>query len=704
MKKINFIFGLHNHQPVGNFGFCFDNAYNNAYLPFLEAVERHPKMKICLHFSGILLDYLIKNRPQYVEILKKLVDRGQVEILTGGYYEPILPSIPEDDRNGQIEKLTDLIKETFGTTPSGLWPAERVWEPQLVKTLTDNSIKYAVLDDSHFKMLGFTDEKLKGRYVTEESGKTASIFPISKTLRYSIPFKSPEETIEILRQMADDSGNAVALSFDDGEKFGDWPETYKTCYEEKWLERFFELIEINSDWINTMTLGEANENLPALGLAYLPCASYPEMMEWSLPEKNAAVEMNKNSSAPESGQVKAAGYWRNFLVKYPEANNMHKKMLHVSDQVNDMVRGKIKSDALSHLWAGQCNCSYWHGWFGGLYLPHLRSAVYENLIKAENIAFSKKHRGKSVIRQAVHDFNLDGANEVLVENNFYNFYIAPEKGMSVFEIDDKKSNSNLLNVLSRKPEKYHGTLKDIIAGKYTSTEIHEKYKIKDNIEELQKHLNYDNYLKNSFIDHFLDDDTDIFSVYKNNYKEAGNFINSRYKYKIEESSNGKIKIESSFEGKIIKNGVSYPIRVKKTFNFESNSSEIKVDYLITNISGQKLDCHYACELNLGLHDSNENNQYFYVPGVELNDKKSTALGAIEDVNEFGFADKLRNLDITLETSEDINLWRFPIETVSISDGGFEKIIQGVTLFLHKKIELEKNEFKKISFKLNMNSL
>src|ERR1044072_5704898 len=86
------------------------------------------------------------------------------------------------------------------------------------------------------------------------------------------------------------------------------------------------------------------------------------------------------------------GIWRNFLMKYPESNAMYKKMLRVSSKVH---AGKKNEAALDHLWAGQCNCAYWHGVFGGLYLPVLRQAIYRNLIEAERILDEDKNGSSS---------------------------------------------------------------------------------------------------------------------------------------------------------------------------------------------------------------------------------------------------------------------------------------------------------------------
>ena len=111
MKKVKFAFAIHNHQPVGNFEHVFEHAFSNSYLPFLETLERHPRFKIGLHFSGILLEWIKKHHPQVFDKLRALIQRGQVEMLTGGFYEPILAVIPDRDKIGQIDKLSGFLKD-----------------------------------------------------------------------------------------------------------------------------------------------------------------------------------------------------------------------------------------------------------------------------------------------------------------------------------------------------------------------------------------------------------------------------------------------------------------------------------------------------------------------------------------------------------------------------------------------------------------
>ncbi|MBE9528543.1 MAG: hypothetical protein IME99_04825, partial [Proteobacteria bacterium] len=118
---------IHNHQPAGNFDFVLKDAYKQSYWPFLKTLSRYPSIKLTLHNSGYLLDWMAKNRPEYIELLATMVDRGQVEVMGGGFYEPILPVIPDEDRVGQISLMSERIELMLGRKPKGMWLAERVW-------------------------------------------------------------------------------------------------------------------------------------------------------------------------------------------------------------------------------------------------------------------------------------------------------------------------------------------------------------------------------------------------------------------------------------------------------------------------------------------------------------------------------------------------------------------------------------------------
>ena len=134
-RRISLTLVLHNHQPVGNFGFVFEDNYKKAYEPMLDALERHPGVRLGLHYTGPLLDWFKASRPEAIERLRALVERGQVEVLGGGYYEPVLASLREDDRVGQLTRMADEVESLVRQRPTGAWLAERVWEPDIPKAL-----------------------------------------------------------------------------------------------------------------------------------------------------------------------------------------------------------------------------------------------------------------------------------------------------------------------------------------------------------------------------------------------------------------------------------------------------------------------------------------------------------------------------------------------------------------------------------------
>ena len=194
-KPFYLALAFHNHQPVGNFDFVFAEAYEKSYLPMVEILEKHAAIRLALHYTGSLRDWIVKNRPDFFPRVAALVARGQVEMLTGGYYEPILVSIPDADKLGQIAMLTESVRSDFGVEPRGAWLAERVWEPSLAKPLAQAGVEYIIVDDTHFKHVGLTDDDLFGYYVTEEQGYPLKVFGTSKQLRYSIPWASVNEVM-----------------------------------------------------------------------------------------------------------------------------------------------------------------------------------------------------------------------------------------------------------------------------------------------------------------------------------------------------------------------------------------------------------------------------------------------------------------------------------------------------------------------------
>ena len=203
MRPVTLVLVVHDHQPVGNFDGVFAGAYRDAYAPFLDLHERRPGLRVGLHTSGPLLEWLEAHEPEYLSRLSALVGRGQVEPWGGAMYEPILPAIPEHDRRDQIVLMADRLERVLGRRPRGMWLAERVWEPGLASSLAAAGVEYTAVDDAHFVAAGFERERLWGCFQTEDQGLALRVFPIHRELRYAIPFGEPEEVVELLARVAE---------------------------------------------------------------------------------------------------------------------------------------------------------------------------------------------------------------------------------------------------------------------------------------------------------------------------------------------------------------------------------------------------------------------------------------------------------------------------------------------------------------------
>lgn len=704
MKQITLILAIHSHQPVGNFNHVFEDVYQKAYLPFIKVLEKHPDIKISLHYSGSLLNWFLEKHPEIISKVKKLIQQGQVEILTGGFYEPILPSIPDRDKKGQIEKLTNVIKNYFGIVPKGMWLAERVWEPSLAKPLGETGVEFTLVDDTHFKWTGLKDENLLGYYVTEEEGTPINIFPINQRLRYLIPFAPKvEDVLEYLESLADEQTKKMILMGDDGEKFGSWPDTYEWVYEKGWLDNFFTTIE-KTDWIKTSTLSNWLAQNSSLGRVYLPCASYNELMEWALPAhsfieyEKAIYDLSKNKKYQPYLQFIKGGFWRNFLVKYSEANNMHKKMLYISHKIAQVSQASevliyTEEDkfidnrppsidkAKDELWQGQCNCAYWHGIFGGLYLPHLRNAIYQHLISAESTVDSILHNMPNWIEIEAIDFDKDGEKEILVSTHYLNLYFQPLRGGTLFELDYKPKLCNIINTLSRKEEGYHQKIKQIPISKHLNEakSIHDHIRVKQ--QDLDKYLCYDFYRRVSLIDHFLDNDVTLEDFSKCDYKEIGDFVNQPYKHRVRRAKD-EIILDLARNGKVL----DLAVGVTKSVKINANNKEIEINYEIKNDDKKDINLWFGVEFNFALPGGHQGT--YYIPeGELLKDSKLDAMAINLNCKEIALKDEIGGIDIHFNFSHPCQLWRFPIYTVSSSESGFELGYQGSVFFPNWKFEL-----------------
>jgi hypothetical protein len=674
---------IHAHQPCGNFEHVLEKAYDTSYLPFIELLEKHPGVPVGLHYSGPLLTWIEEHRPEYFARLKNMVQSGQVELVGGGFYEPILVSIPPEDQLEQITRLSAYLEKHFGRLPSGAWLAERVWEPQLPTALAAANVRYTLVDDMHFLAAGFEPEELFGPYIAEDHGKTVWLYPGQKALRYLVPFGKVEDVIAYLRDAASVHPGGVAAMGDDMEKFGVWPGTHEHCYKDGWLSDFFSALEENLDWLKVSTPGEYLASNAPLGRADLPTASYTEMMEWVLPtrvrQRYHAVQ-REFASRPEVLSFLRGGSWRGFFRKYPESNLLHKKMLRVSARIAAAPSRHEGSKAAEELLKArdlllraQCNDAYWHGIFGGIYAPHLRTDPWRNLIRAEAIA-DRQIPGALAARVELLDYDADGLNEFLFTSPESQVLLKPTDGGTIAALDFRAAAATLVNSILRRPEEYHTRLREA-AGKPPAAavaSIHEQTRAKE--PGLERFLRYDRWPRHAFRILIFDPSRTQTDYEALELQEDPGFAGGIFTVKNSTPHEVELFRSDSFvlHGKT--EAAAPKLLLIKHFSISPSPNGFEIACEIALKLKQTLEKPVAVGIEsvINLLAPAEPDRFFETPTGRVNLRFSGTLpGPI-----LRMEDGWQRVRVALHAPLSEEFWVAPIETVSESEEGFERVYQG----------------------------
>jgi len=667
---LDFCFGVHNHQPIGNFDGVLRETTELAYQPFFARLNARPEVRMTVHCTGSLLEWLRAHARPTFDLLGEIVSSGRVELLTGGFYEPILAILPDADKRGQIQRLTEFLRTEFGVQPRGMWLAERVWEPHLARALSEAGVEYVLVDDRHFALAGLEPEDLGGYYLTEEQGATLKVFPINQRLRHLIPFGEVDKSIEYLGERR---GRVPMLTVvDDGEKFGAWPGTHRLVYEEGWLDTFFDRV-LSTGWLRMATFADVVERVPAAGRIYLPTASYQEMGEWALPhEAGRGLEEAKRDLGPLEGGARLAGllrggFWRNFLVKYPEVADFYWKMLRLSRAIEAAGRGRrdpALAAARESLWRGQANDAYWHGVFGGCYLPHLRRAVKSALLDAE--ARLVAAGGSDPVTATVADVNGDGRREILVRTPALAVTLTPDAGGAITELADLGRRHDVGDVFGRRPEAYHARIGDGAQVGGATRSIHDAPPEKE--PGLARLLAYDRFRRASLLDALFDaaGDLDPAEPWAASRLALGD---AAFEPTLERHPDGaEIALRHRATGDIA-------LSVDKRVSVRGTT--VGARYRLAAPSGGPLDGRWGVQWNLTLSAGEAPGRYLTLPGQP----SLGSAGRLATVKEVTLVDEWLALEAHLTWSAGAELAWGPVETVSVSEAGFERIYQGLALLL-----------------------
>ena len=698
-NKVSLSMVIHSHQPVGNFDHVIEEAFQKSYRPFIEVLSRHPQIHLGLHFSGVLLRWIETQHPEFIRQLRDLTERGQVEHVGGGFYEPILAAIPDPEKITQVRRQSEFLRRRFGAAPRGAWVAERVWDQGLILPLVKAGVKYTILDDTHFLAAGLTPSALHQAYLTEESGSPLSLVPSLHELRYTIPFHDPEETLSILRGGIGQPHALFAVG-DDCEKFGVWPGTYDHCYTNGWLERFFVALEGAADWLEVITVSDYLAKCPPAGLVYLPTASYAEMMAWALPA-DATIELEEcveeTNHMPNGERFRRflhGGQWRNFLAKYPESNQIQKLVLRASRRWRELhqsappgtVDCHMLHQAQDHLLAAQCNDAYWHGIFGGLYTPHLRSALLSHLIQAEQIMDGVEYaQSDSRVRVSIEDFDVDGCAEVLLDQRSMSLVVRPGDGGTVSSLRFKPARLDLINSLARRREAYHRVMyqkavQSPDSGRLAS--IHDR--MPGNEVDFSAALRYDRYARHAFRAYLFPRHKGWQEFDSLALEECGELAGGAWELGEVARETGSFELRKTVA--IGGDGGKANVLAVKGFTHRADRSSSAITCnlaLSVGSSSSSAPSRLGMEMVFNLLAPNSPDRYF----VSGKDRHPLEFRGELAGTQLSLVDEWQHIEITLEAPGAMAWWVVPIETISQSESGFERVYQGSAIMAVWDVEI-----------------
>ena len=619
---------FHNHQPVGQLPWAFEDAWRDSYQPFLDLLERFPHLKVGLHYTGPLLDWLVEHQPATIAQIRRLVEREQVELLAGGYYEPILAVWPEADQLEQIKRLRERVEEVFGTVPGGMWLAERVWEPQLAPVIKTAGLDYTLVDSSVFQAAGILETRSYGYFeVAAKPEEPLRVLPINQPLRHLIPWKEVEQAHDYLRYVAEQGPpDAFVVFADDGEKFGAWPGTFDWVFTQGWLERFFSMLS-QADWLHCIRPGDYLRSYPALGSCDLPFGSYAEMQEWS------------------------RGGWRRFLERYAESCDMYEAVSDLSERTRQALKSGQAADATrayTHVLRAQSNDAYWHGVFGGLYLPHLRQAIYSEVAAAQILLNGKQPFARVMGTPPA---------EVWLENEAQRVGIRPAGGQ-IFAWSSQPARHNLLATLRRYPETYHVENEAI-----------------------------DWYGRGALLDHFFGEATtpELFATTR--YPEQGDFINQPWSLQTDDVGHDTVLLTATRDGGVWVEGEFAPLSIQKSVTLQAGSGELRFAYTFTNRTGRDLNLWWGMEWNLTLSGTELPERHYHAVDHSLRSRLDK-VATFETVTNPIVADNWLKLWAEWQFEEPLAMWYVPLYTTSQKEGGeIERIHQQSAFVFHRRLHL-----------------
>ena len=607
MKFLNICLSLTVNSTVLSSSSTLEQQYQSVFKPVISYLYENPSKKISFSFSGPQLDWLEKNHVEFLTLLRELINKKQVELIGGGYYNPIFPLLQPIDRNGQIEMMTQELRRITGKRPRGISVLSSVWDNSLISSFHNSGMEWIQLDSSLIP----SQSRHYLPHIINDKGKTIKVFPVYRTLEVAAENNISAENFlsSLLKQIEKATANDAYNFYTDERVISLNVEcdTLKKLIENGWLQKFNELIDSKYSeklkfTLPTQYLSTAAQFIPS----FIGPGLRDDIAKWTFVPYEA-VEV-KNCMAPTIN---------NFLFTYKRGMALYQRMLHVSMLISNCHGDKArKNEARKSLWKAQSGEAFICSPQGIFANNAMRQSAYRSLTEAEKYIREASDFQESISK---FDYNFDGHDDYVCSMEKYTALINP-KGGQISE----------LNII-------HNT------GNYA-----------DNLNRIEKFDKVnDEYNRGLFIEHVFSKEE--FASYKKGLP-SGCGIFSKVLFKEQEFNAQRKEIRLRGDGTY--SLLNLPVSLRKKYIMNSNG--FTVQYILKNEGPIAFKGNFVVESNFAQTDFSEASTNSYKvdlisSGNGITYDQITKPASQKDISFLQITDTSNNISFVYEPNEEAGI-------------------------------------------------
>jgi 4-alpha-glucanotransferase len=603
--------------PWGTRSRDLDAMVHDTLEALVDLMEERPEARLAMRLDGNLLEHIEAEHGHLADRLAGLATAGNVELVGGGFYAPILALLPWRDAVGQLEMTAGYLERRSGVRPRGAWLDEGVWEPRLAEVLETAGVTWTALDESALRAAA-VDGVVDGHYVTEHAGRPLAVLPIDRGLRLALVAGSASRFITAVVDRSAALGRSCTMTWAGDASLlargGDAATLHALC----------DAVAARSD-VEWALPAESVERASPNGRVYLASGVAPELAAqtvapWRLDgwHRRRAALIAAGDDAATAEEWLRGGIWQAFLARYGEIDRMHKRSLEVSRRFAAVERVMRNGGfrAISQLvrprralYRGQAGAAFGWGSRAGMHDADLRAAIYATLVEAEVAAEALVRDGAPYLEVSLRDVHAELETAVLVRSRSLRLVVRPSIGGTLAALEWLGDCVALHDVLTRRLE--FGQPPGGVADGHERAWLH---------------------------DRFLPPDV-LPAQWMDDVGERGDFLDRRYRT-VGVNSRGRgaderVDILLAADGKLAEDAGPVAVSLVKTIRVEASGCTVYVRWALEFDRALTQSVDFAVECNLSFASAVVDEGWIQTPDGERHRCDATIVGAAGSTLRFG---------------------------------------------------------------------